>query len=145
MSHAMKITTKFQNGESLVKALEDSGVRFQKAADLRTNGIKYTRFWGIDDTRNVALAIERDDLRTVVPWAMDGMAFIWQGDHYDLLLDQTDQRHHPDTAIFLDKLRQRYAYHEVMAQVHAAGWTIGEVTQGEAIQIVIRDYSQGGY
>ena len=127
MSKYRVIKTEFKNGESLVKALSDMGLPFEKAASLRENGLTLETHWnsfgGVN--KQVAIGMSRGSLRTHGLQVMDGIGFTWSGQGYDVVIDHYDEEKSQVTAM-LAQLKQRYGLHEVNRLARQKGYTVRE-------------------
>jgi hypothetical protein len=145
MSKYKRIACEFKNGESLLKALQDAGLKFEQARNLRENTVAVHTHWKDygSTEQPCALAIQKDDLsqgflsRGAQWGSMDGMGFAWNGSGYDLIQDQHDQSR-PEMGALLDQLKQRYSYHEISRQARAKGYTVRELPgQNGTINLVL--------
>lgn len=146
MSKYRLIKTEYRNPESLVKALTDLGVIYTRSDNLRKNEAvlktNWTGHWGGKD-QECAIAIQRADLSKFVfangkYRTMDGVGFSWNGSAYDLIQDQHDTER-PDVIGALNKLNQRYSYHETMRLARMNGYSVKSTTsENGKIRIVVQ-------
>lgn len=131
MSKYLKLQAPFKNAESLLKALADLGIQCGRAANLRQNDVTLQSHWklhyGGQDTP-VAIAVQREAWSRAClgerGTTYDGIGFAWNGQSYDLIQDDHDQRNYPQTEAKLKELRQRYAYHETNRVLRSKGLTL---------------------
>ena len=139
MSKYREIKTEFRNPDSLVKALADLKIEYQRGANLRANQVMLETHWsghfGGED-RPAAIAISKDSLgKALKSRAMDGMGFSWNGTGYDLIQDQHDEAR-SDVVALTNQLRQRYGLHESMRLLRSKGYTVKEtVSAGGQIRV----------
>jgi len=130
MSKYRVIKSEFKTGESLLKALADCGLQCEHGPNLRENNAtlktSWRGGWGGKD-QQVSIAVSCHNLERVIDHAMDGMGFVWNGAGYDLVQDQHDLER-GDVNAMMNKLRQRYSYHEVMRLAHAHGYNVRETS-----------------
>lgn len=141
MSKYRKIQSEIKTPESLMKALVDLGVQYE-CVDPRANGVTLHTHWsghwgGMD--QQVAIAIQQGSLKRAAGEAMDGMGFIWNGHGYDIVRDQHDQGN-PLVDSFVNRLTQRYSYHEVQRLAHAKGYSVREssIQDGQIRVVLVR-------
>jgi hypothetical protein len=141
MSKYRIVKADFKTPDSLIRALNDLKVEYQRGADLRRNEATLRTNWsGIYGGENqpVAVAIDRDALaKSIGSRPMDGCGFAWNGSGYDFIQDQHDTGR-PDVQAWVNRLRQRYSFWEVQRLAHARGYNVREsYTQDGQINITL--------
>lgn len=124
MSAYKEIRSEFRQAHSLIKALEEIGLRPVAAANLKINERTMKNRWGHGD-RQVAIEVSHEQFAAALggsAWA--GLGFTWNGQRYDIVMDDLDINKSQDV---VNRLRQRYAYHEIRAQAARKGYTVREV------------------
>jgi hypothetical protein len=142
MSKYRLIKCEIKTPDSLIKALNDVGCAYTRSQDLRKNEAKldtnWTRWGG--KSQEVAIAIQRNHLAnaTGTSSVMDGIGFAWNGNGYDLIQDKHDVSNLKVTE-FLNKLNQRYSYHEAMRLARMNGYTVKSSTsENGKIRVVLQ-------
>lgn len=122
MSVYKEIKTEFKNPQSLLQALADLDVNIQ-CAHPKENLSKLVSHWHGHKPQDVAIAVQRDDAVRVGIGNLDGVGFRWTGSGYVVVQDQLDQNKTSVTEK-MNKLKQRYAFHEVVRQAKSKGYTV---------------------
>jgi hypothetical protein len=130
MSKYKVIKTEFKNGESLKKALDEMGVKYEFGGNFRDNTVTLRTSWASYGSQNhpVVFAIQRDEARLSGLGQMDGLGFKWTGTGYDLIEDSN----HGQPQSVIDKmniLRQKYAVNEIRRQARVKGYSVREQAQ----------------
>lgn len=131
MSAYKKIVTQFRNGQSLEKALKDLGITFSRGSSLTENSQVLKTSWGASyggSDQPCAIAIQKKDAVAAGIGNFDGLGFFWNGKGYDLIQDHYDENDER-IACVMNKLRQRYGYHEVVRQARARGYNVQQTIQ----------------
>lgn len=130
MSAYKEIKTEFRNIESLKKALKDVGFGvFDLSASAKVNGLQLTGFGG-GNAGQVALRLNRSQYH-----GYEDTGFAWdaQSQSYRAVISTHDDGVKNFGAGTLQKLRQRYAYHEVKRQATVKGYTVREVAGTDGV------------
>jgi len=136
MSHFTRCDLRMTNLAALKRALEDMELGFVEAAGGQTVPVRGYR----GQTMPAALSVSMGDYDIGVVQAEDGT--------YDLVADwwgiQTTRGVSEEE--MKDRLRQRYAYHNVIIACEARGYTVEEEVHQEdgSIQLVVRKWTSEG-
>lgn len=131
MSAYKVIKTEFRTLDSLLKALADIGYKeVEVAKDPKNPDLQLVGYLG--DTRNERASVRVD--RKYVGRASNDIGFAWnsQAKAYEAIISEYDQLYTFNKQK-LDRLRQRYAYHEVRRQAKAKGYFVQEETLQEGV------------
>lgn len=148
MSKYRLIKSEFRNPDSLIKALNDLGIAFDRSVNLRTNDVVLKTSFGEGimlqlyhgENHDVAIAIQRDNLAKAagLKRVVDGMGFSWNGSGYDLIQDHYNEMNRGVTDL-TNKLKQRYSFHETMRLARANGYLVKSSTsENGKIRVVIQ-------
>jgi len=136
MSVYKEIKTEFRNPQSLLAALGDLDITIQ-ATGIRENTTKLISHWHGNPPQDVAIAIKREQARRVGLGDYDGLGFRWTGEGYAIVQDRIDEGN-SRIAANMNKLKQRYAFHEVCRQAKAKGYTVHTVEEGGTLRLTLR-------
>lgn len=133
MSHFTSVETKIKDLIALEKALQDLGYSFTKAEaglQVQVNGYQGQKL----DAEMSIHASKSYDIGVKV--TENGVQFVadWWGVETTRGVAEKD---------FIQQIKQRYAYHKVMAEIKKKGYTMQEEEQTEDNQIRIRVRSWG--
>lgn len=125
MSQYKKIATEFKNPDSLMKALADLGLPFDKAPDLKVNSLQLEG-WGGRPAGTVAIRVPKS-----LTGGYEDVGFSWTGSAYEAHVSTHDGEYpgynHRDVGEpTLLKIKQRYALHELRRQARQQGYSIQE-------------------
>lgn len=136
MSHLRRISIELKDGQKIARALQDLALQPVFGSSLTENNETLHSRYGLGD-KKAAIVVPFAAWRTIEPRASDGIAFAWNGSGYDLIQDGMDSLKHEG----LDRLRQRYAFHELQTTLHEAGWEVSETaTNGDQLELIFRKY-----
>lgn len=144
MSKYKEIQTEFRDGAMLLKALSDLGLKFEAAANLRSNETVLKTDWASrgETDHMAAVVVSRATLREAGVYSYGGLGFAWNGESYDLIQDSHNEGD-VKTGELLGRLRQRYAYHVIQTQAHARGLTVRESRSVNGdIELVLVGYNR---
>lgn len=151
MSKYREIKTEFRNLDSLKKALADCGVPYQIAANPRVPDLGLYGYH--DDLRpeQASIVINREWIND--HWSGVGVigknyyrgisndiGFAWDGSQFTGIVSDYDQTRQGVTDA-LNKLRQRYGFHEVQRLARSKGYTVRETatdTSGQIRLVLVR-------
>ena len=136
MSVYKEIKTEFRNPQSLLAALGDLFI-IPQCANSRENITKLISHWHNNHPQDVAIAINREDALRAGLGNYDGLGFRWIGDGYAVVQDQLDAK---STGITnqMNKLKQRYAFHEVVRQAKSKGYTVHTIEENGTLRLTLR-------
>jgi hypothetical protein len=133
MSHFTKCDLKMTNLEAIKRALEDMELAAVAATEGQSASVRGYR----GQTMDAALSISMGTYDIGVVRADDGT--------YDLVADWwgVETTKGVSEEEFTTKLRQRYAYHNVLIACEAKGYTVEEEVNQEdgSIQLVVRKWA----
>jgi len=136
MSHFTKCDLKMTNLEALKRALEDMELGFAEAGEGQSVSVRGYR----GQTMDAALSISMGTYDIGVVRADDGT--------YDLVADWwgVETTKGVSEEEMKTRLRQRYAYHNVLMACEAKGYTVEEEVNQEdgSIQLVMRKWAAEG-
>lgn len=118
MSRYMKLETEFTNAESLLKALTDLGITFERSRDLKVNSLTMKNRWMHGDEK-AAIVLNKSGY-----WGQIG--FAWDGRKYSLIQDGMD-----NNTGTINQVRQHYALHEIRRQARVKGYQVREQQQAD--------------
>lgn len=128
MSHFSKIKTQLTDIEMVKKALEDLGFSYTHNPDLHILGYA-------NKQQQVDLSIRVGDGYEV------GLKKNPVTEAYDIVADWYGVKMNPD--YFINKLKQRYAYHKVLHEAEDRGLIVSENTQTKdgSLRLTLRQWS----
>lgn len=136
MSKYKEIKTEFRNEKSLMKALEDIGYPAEKLeiSQDKKPTIQLVGYHGDLRPERASIVIRR---KYVGGWSND-VGFMWDGKTFQAIVSEYDST--PSVfGIKMQKLTQRYAYHEVKRHAKMNGYTTREVNQEDgSIRLVLQ-------
>lgn len=147
MSKYKLIQTEYRNFASLKKALADLNIPFEEAANPTQPTMEMYGYQNDLRPQRASIVIRRDWLNKnwsqwqlgsrINPGASNDIGFAWNGSQFAALVSEYDQDQNGVVA-GLQKLQQRYAFHEVNRQARAKGYTVRESrTVDGAIEMVL--------
>lgn len=141
MSAYREIKTEFRNAASLHKALEDLGIVYEAAEDVKQNSLALFGYQGDKRPEHVNIRIRRHWVNQ--NWSggsSNDIGFAWDGKQYVAIVSEYD-RGLPKVQAGLDQLRQRYAVIELRRQAKSRGYNVTEQYQEDGsvrLQLVRR-------
>jgi Protein of unknown function (DUF1257) len=136
MSHFTKCDLKMNNLDAIKRALQDLGLGFAEASGGQSVQVRGYRGQTMDATLSVSMGTY--DIGVV--GAGDGT--------YDLVADWwgVETSKGVSEEEFKSRLRQRYAYHNVLMACQAKGYEVEEEVNQEdgSIQLVVRKWAREG-
>lgn len=129
MSKYRLIKTEYRTLESLIKALDDLKIPYKRAANPKQPSVEMYGY--CDDLRPERGSIVIDRKWLNENWSgsrachgiSNDLAFAWDGQQYTAIVSDYDQGR-PGVAEGMNKLRQRYGYHESMRLLRSKGYTV---------------------
>jgi hypothetical protein len=130
MSKYKTIQTEFRNIASLQKALADLGFTANKVEvdATRKNTLQMYGYHGDLRPETVSVRIQRKYVTT----ASNDVGFRWNGTSYEAVISDFDSSaNNPFSTANVNKLKQRYAYHEAKRIAYSKGYSVSEKTQAD--------------
>ncbi|MDX9723924.1 MAG: DUF1257 domain-containing protein [Myxococcota bacterium] len=128
MSHFTAVETKMNDLECLIEALKELGLQYTEAEEgVNVRGYN-------QQLEKARLAIKVSNKYDVgVRQGVNGLEFIadWWG--VEATRGVTEQQ-------FIQQVQQRYAYHKVLKEVKARGYTLETVKQSNTISLTVRKW-----
>lgn len=126
MSKYKVIQTEFRNPESLKKALTDLAVPFECARDPKVPSLSLYGYMGDERPERASFVIRRHQVNQHWSGGMSNdLGFAWDGQQFTVQISDYDSGKSAEL-LALDRLRQRYSFHEVHRQARAKGYTVRE-------------------
>ncbi len=145
MSKYRIIATEFRTLDSLKKALADLDVPYQLAQDPHVPDLGLYGYHNDLRPEKASIAIDRKWLNGHWSYSQEyhfngssnDIGFAWDGKSFAAIVSDYDSSHDGVTAA-MNKLRQRYAYHETMRLARQKGYMTKEVVNADrTIRIVL--------
>lgn len=131
MSAYKTIRTEFKSIASLKKALDDLGYagHYIVATDPKNPTIKLIDYMGMYRPEKASIRIPREYVGNF----SNDVGFAWDASTrtYQAIISEYDQKANRWDEDRINKLRQRYAYHEVRTQAKAQGYMVKETATSD--------------
>jgi hypothetical protein len=128
MSRYKEIKCEFRNLDSLKKALADCGIEHKIATNPKVPDLGMYGYHNDLRPERASILIDRHWVND--HWsgiASNDIGFAWNGSEFTAIVSDYDQSRKGVTEA-MNKLRQRYSFHESMRLLHSKGYTVKSTT-----------------
>jgi len=125
MSKYKVINTQFKNARSILNALEDLEIQPDVAEDVYQLTLHLFGYQGDLRAEKASIAVRRADVNKWSGGWSNDIGFAWNEEQqvFDAIVSEYDERNAGCTRL-MNKIRQRYAYHEISEKAAERGYTI---------------------
>ena len=129
MSRYKVIQTEFRSLQSLQAALVDvlrNPSAFQVAPSPKTPSLQLYDWHGQSRPEHASIRIPRQAVNRFSSGSSNDVGFAWNGKTFEAIVSEYDQDPQYGCTNMLNRVRQRYALHELRSQAKAKGYTLRE-------------------
>lgn len=125
MSKYKVIQTEYRTYDSLKKALADLKLECEFAKDVKCPTLPLYGYANDQRPEQASIAMRRPVVNRYSGGASNDIGFAWNGQAFEAIVSDYDQSC-PGVVEMLNRLKQRYAYHEINRQARLKGYTAVE-------------------